>query len=114
MKIYSFPQNYEKVSDAFSVVTESGESIGVYGCDVSAFPLNQVWPGYQRPFDQTEPTSFAMLGSDSEATLVITPKEPFESVTVRPLDKKIKPEIHGGAVKVTFPGAGQYLSLIHI
>lgn len=108
MKIYSFPQNYEKVSDAFSVVTESGESIGVYGCDVSAFPLNQVWPGYQRPFDQTEPTSFAMLGSDSEATLVITPKEPFESVTVRPLDKKIKPEIHGGAVKVTFPGAGQY------
>ena len=108
MKLYSFPENYEKVSDAFSVVTESGEKIGVYGCDVSAFPLNQVWPGYQRPFEQTEPTSFAMLGSDSEATLVITPKEPFESVTVRPLDKKIKPEIHGGAVKVTFPGAGQY------
>lgn len=66
-----------KVSDAFSVVTESGEKIGVYGCDVSAFPLNQVWPGYQRPFEQTEPTSFAMFGSDGEATLVITPKEPF-------------------------------------
>ena len=31
MKIYSFPQNYEKVSDAFSVVTESGESIGADG-----------------------------------------------------------------------------------
>ena len=108
MKLYSFPENYEKVSDAFSVVTESGEKIGVYGCDVSAFPLNQVWPGYQRPFEQTEPTSFAMFGSDGEATLVITPKESFESVTVRPLDKKIKPEIHGGAVKVTFPGAGQY------
>lgn len=49
-----------------------------------------------------------MLGSDGEATLVITPKESFESVTVRPLDKKIKPEIHSGAVKITFPGAGQY------
>lgn len=49
MKLYSFPENYEKVSDAFSVVTESGEKIGVLRRDVSAFPLNQVWPGYPTP-----------------------------------------------------------------
>ena len=42
MKIYSFPENYEKVSDAFSVVTESGEKIGVYGCDVLVSQRNKL------------------------------------------------------------------------
>lgn len=108
MTVYSFPAHYEKASDAFTVYTSDGQSIGVYGCDVSAFPLNQVWPGYQRPFEQTEPTQYISLGSDNPVTLVITPKKAFETVTVRPLTHNIRPTVENGSLTVTFPGPGQY------
>lgn len=108
MTLYSFPSHYEKASDAFTVSTADGQKIGVYGCDVSAFPLNQVWPGYQRPFEQTEPTSYISLGSDEPVTLTITPKKAFASVTVRPLSHKITPKVQDGHITLTFPGPGQY------
>jgi len=73
MKNYSFPLHYEKISDEFKV-TANGEQIGVYKCRVSAHPLNQEWPGYQRPLYQTEQTSYIMLGSDKEVTLDIEVK----------------------------------------
>ena len=107
MKIYSFPTNYEKISDEFKV-TASGESIGVYKCRVSAYPLDQEWPGYQRPLYQTEDAYYIMLGSDSEITLEIEAKKQFKTVTVRPLSKNVKHEIADKKVKVTFPGIGQY------
>ena len=107
MLIYPFPENYEKISEQFSVSCEN-KPVGVYSCDVSAEPFNQVWPGYQRPFEQTEPTSYVSLGSDNPFTLTITPQKSFEKVTVRPLSKNIVPEIMGGSVTVTFPGPGQY------
>ncbi|MGN1121263.1 MAG: glycosyl hydrolase family 28 protein [Eubacteriales bacterium] len=107
MIIYPFPEHYEKKSNVFSVNCD-GKTIGVYACDVSAVPLNQVWPGYQRPFDQTEPTSYVSLGSDGTFTLNITPAAPFETVTVRPLSRSITPQINAGTVSVTFPGPSQY------
>ncbi len=107
MTIYPFPQSYEKTSTQFAV-TCGGEKVGVYLCDVSAFPLNQVWKGYQRPFEQTEPTSYVTLGSDGEFTLSIKPEKAFEKVIVRPLSKNITPVVSGDTVEITFPGAGQY------
>ena len=107
MKNYYFPKDYEKISNQFEV-TSNGEAIGVYKCRVSAHPLNQEWPGYQRPIEQTEETSYVMLGSDGQITLDIIPAKPFENVVVRPLSKNIKPQIVGSSVQVTFPGPGQY------
>lgn len=107
MKNYSFPKSYEKISDEFKV-TANGEQIGVYKCRVSAHPLNQEWPGYQRPLYQTEQTSYIMLGSDKEVTLDIEVKKEFENVIVRPLSKNVKANVSDGCVKVTFPGVGQY------
>lgn len=107
MVIYPFPQNYEKLSDAFRV-TSDGKELCVYACDVSAFPLNQVWPGYQRPFEQTEPAYYVSLGSDDPCTLEILPQKAFETLTVRPLARHITPHISDGAVSIDLPGPGQY------
>lgn len=107
MKNYSFPRFYEKISDEFKV-TAKGEQIGVYKCRVSAHPLNQEWPGYQRPLYQTEETSYIMLGSDGEVTLDIRVAKEFKDVIVRPLSKNVRAKTSDNCVKVTFPGVGQY------
>ncbi|MCR4693102.1 MAG: hypothetical protein K5664_04385 [Firmicutes bacterium] len=107
MKIYKFPEEYEKISQEYKVSC-NGEKIGVYSCDVSAVPFNQVWSGYQRPENQTEKSAYIMLSSDEAITLEIEPKRCFEKITVRPLSKKIKPNIENGKVSVLFSEAGQY------
>ena len=107
MKIYNAPKNYEKISSAFKVMCGDRE-ISVFDCDVSAYPLNQVWPGYQRPFEQTEPSSYLSVGCNGKVLLDITPEKEFKEVVVRPLSKNIKPEIKDGVVTVMLPGPGQY------
>ena len=79
MRLYSFPEEYEKKSLEYRV-TCSGKDIGVYGCDVSAVPFNQVWPGYQRPENQAEKSAYIMLSSDDEIVLDIETKKAFEKV----------------------------------
>ena len=103
---YNF-KGYERLSDDFAVSCDE-TSVDVLRCNVSAAPINQVWPGYERPIEQTEYTWFANIESNEAVTLKITPKASFESVTVRPLSKKIVPTINEKTVIITFPGAGQY------
>jgi len=107
MRIYSFPKEYRMQSDVFSVLANR-EWVGVYACRVSAVPFNQVWPGYQRPVDQTELTSFIMLASDEAFELEIVSDRPVEAVTVRPLRHRIIPALDGNRVRVMIPGPGQY------
>ncbi len=107
MKIYPFPKEYEKKTSDF-IVSCNDENIVVYSCDVSAYPLNQVWKGKQREFRQTERTSFVMLGSDGAVKLNIKPSKTFKKVTVRPLSKNIQPVFMDGIISVEFPEAGQY------
>ena len=65
---------------------------------VSNRPINQVWPGYQRPLDQTELASFAYFDLDGPAQIEIVARKPVESVTVRPLSYGIHPVRHGQTI----------------
>lgn len=84
-------------------VKSGGEDVPVYFCRVSKIPFNTVWPGHQRPIDQTEEAGFILLEAKGEVTLEITPSLPFKEALFRPLSKNITPEISGKTIKATFP-----------
>ena len=96
----------EKLSDDFSLAV-SGASVPVYSCRVSAVPLNQVWPGYQRPIDQTELASFAHWGMSGPVTVEITAKRAFKGVVVRPLSRGIQPTVRGQHIAFALEKPGQ-------
>ena len=108
MKIYAFADGYEKKSSDYHVSC-CGNPVGVYSCDVSAVPFNQVWPGYQRPENQTEKSSFVMISSNESVVMDIQAKRSFDKVTVRPLSRKIQAKIQDDNAQISFPGPGQYV-----
>jgi len=83
-----------------------GRPAPVHACRVSAVPLNQVWPGYQRPMDQTEIAGFATWGMAAPVTVEVTAKRPFRAVAVRPSSRGIRPAVRGRTVtfRVDRPG----------
>ena len=73
-----------------------GKDVPIYACRVSAVPLNQVWPGYQRPIDQTELAGFAYWGmSEGPVRVEIESGADVQTVVVRPGSLKIKPTVKG-------------------
>ncbi len=95
---YSAPEGTPASEDfALSV---NGESVFVHQARVSAVPVNQVWPGYQRPLEQTEIASFASFDFEGTVTIVVETREAVDSVVVRPLSYEIVPEV--GDNRLTF------------
>ena len=88
-------------------LTLNGRPAPVHECRVSAVPLNQVWPGYQRPIDQTETAGFATWGQSGPVTVQITAAKPFAGVVVRPLSRGIHPKVAGRQVRFTLTRPGQ-------
>ena len=68
---------------------------------VSNQPFNRRWPGHQRQKSQTELINFLSMEMDEPVTFEITPKEPFETVIIRPLSLGIQPEIIDGTITFT-------------
>jgi hypothetical protein len=62
----------------------NGKSVPVWNCRVSAFPLNQVWPGYQRPLDQTELAGFASWDMDGPVTVEVISRRKIETAKLLP------------------------------
>jgi hypothetical protein len=84
-----------------------GKDVPVYACRVSAVPFNQVWPGYQRPQEQTEIAGFAYWEMTGPVRIEIESKRPIEDVVVRPLALKIEPAVEGN--RIVFDDRGQVL-----
>ena len=69
----------------------NGHPVPVYSCRVSAVPLNQVWPGYQRPADQAEFAGFAHWGMSGPVSVEIISKRSFTNAVVRPGSREVRP-----------------------
>ena len=86
----------------------NGQAVPVYACRVSAMPFNQVWPGYQRPLDQTELAGFAYWEMSGPVVVEVTAQQPFKSVAVRPASRGIHPVIKGQLITLRLSRPGQF------
>lgn len=106
LRVYPFPEG-EPISGDM-VVDVSGIGIPVYVCRTSAMSFNRVWPGKQRPLEQTELSSFVSFGMDAPQTVTVTFERDISEVVLRPLSKNIPLHVDGRSVTFTLPEAGQY------
>ena len=96
----------EKLYEDFTLHVNQ-KAVPVYSCRVSAMPFNQVWPGYQRPIDQTELAGFAYWGMSGPVSVEIVSKRPFQSVAVRPSSRAIRPVVRGRRITFQLAQPGQ-------
>lgn len=89
-------------------VSVDGVPVDCYTARVSAMPFNRVWPGSQRPTEQTEPAPFLSLELKKGADFCVNIFETPEDAVIRPLSKGVKPIISGGKVYFTLREPGQY------
>ena len=87
----------EALCESYTVQV-NGRDVPVYSCRVSAMPFNQVWPGYQRPEDQTELAGFACWDMTGAVSVVVQSQRPVQSVAVRPTARGIRPTIEGNRI----------------
>lgn len=106
LRIHHLPAGEMTVSDF--AVSLNGEKTLPWFCRVSAMPYNTVWPGCQRPLDQTEIASFISFEMDEPIHVHLTAARDFKEVTVRPLSKSIAPAVSGRDIDLTITQCGQY------
>lgn len=87
----------------------NGKEVPVYTCRISKYPLNRVWTGHQRPFDQSEGASFINVESDEPLTFRIRASRPHERVLLKPYSRGIVPEEKDGVITFTLPVCGAYV-----
>ena len=106
LRIHHPPEGEVTVSD-FSVCL-NGEETSPWFCRVSAMPYNTVWPGCQRPLDQTEIASFVSFEMDEPVKVRIVASRDFAHWDIRPLHRKIQPSVNGRVIEFTVSECGQY------
>ena len=89
-------------------VRVNGESARLNCAQVSAMPYNTVWPGHQRPLEQTEPASFLSVESDEPLTIEVEYGFEPQEVVVRPLSEGVIASVDGKTARFTVVRQGQY------
>lgn len=90
-------------------VSVDGRKLRCHSCRVSAMPFNTVWPGHQRPIEQTEVDSFVSFDMSAPADLCVKLARRTQDVVIRPLGRNIETEILGDEVYFTIREPGQYV-----
>lgn len=101
VKLYPAPEGEQAAPDWS--VTVNGKPVFVYMARVSAMPFNQVWPGYQRPIDQTELAGFAYWDTSGPVTVQVACQRPIQSVVIRPLRHRIQPKVENQTITFDLP-----------
>jgi hypothetical protein len=105
--LYDAPEP-EKKSDDFEMFVNNKPAF-VYQARVSKYPINQIWPGYQRPISQTEIASFAYFDISGEAAITIIAKKKIQTLEIRPMEYGIKPTIKGDTIEFTLSKPCQFI-----
>lgn len=87
----------EAIFDGYQLAV-NGKTTPVFACRVSAWPINQTWPGYQRPLDQTELAGFARWEMSEKVLVEVVSRRDVEKVTIRPLSLGITPKVTGNRI----------------
>lgn len=67
--------------------------VEIHEISVSAYPINRIWPGYQRNPDQTEPAWFVAFDMEQPVVLEVEYDSPVpDDLEIRPLEYKMRPE----------------------
>ena len=98
----------EPLSNDYRVLI-NGREVPVYTCRISKYPFNRVWPGFQRPVDQTETASFVNIVSDEELRLEVLTDLPLDRVLIKPYSKGISHQEGEGRITVTLKENGQFV-----
>ncbi len=96
----------EEPSGDFSVSVD-GREVFVYRARVSAMPFARVWPGSQRPLDQTEIASFAYWDMSGPVTVEVTSERPIERLAVHPAHYQATPNVEGNRITFEMSRPGQ-------
>lgn len=104
-KFYEAP--VEEIPATDYAVTVDGQPVFTHQARVSARPINQVWPGYQRPLEQTEIASFASWDMSGPVEVVVVSARPIHDARVRPGSRGLRPVVDGNTLRFTLdrPGA---------
>jgi hypothetical protein len=84
----------------------NGQPVPVHACRVSAVPFNQVWPGYQRPLDQTELAGFACWDMERPVRVEVQSRRAVRSAVVRPASRGIRPAVEGNRISFSLDHPG--------
>ena len=95
----------EPLSEDYAIEV-NGVPVPAYCCRVSAVPLNQVWPGYQRPLDQTELAAFAWCDTEGPVAVTVSCRREIGSAGIRPLSRGIVPVVRDRRIDFALPGPG--------
>jgi len=87
----------------------AGRPLTLQPARVSAYPLNQVWPGFQRPLEQTRIHWFVSFDVERPDELVVTvPGLDGAEVLMRPMSEASRCRVRGDEVRVAVSRPGQF------
>jgi hypothetical protein len=95
--LYDAPAQEKKSNDFEMYVGD--KPVFVYQARVSRHPVNQIWPGYQRPLNQTELASFAYFDIDGKTEIRINSARDIKTLDILPKEYGIVPVIEGNTIK---------------
>lgn len=107
VSVYPAPEGEPKSTDF--ELNVNGKPVFVYQARVSKYPVNQIWPGHQRPVEQTEMASFAYFDISEEVVVRITSEKEIHSLDIRPKEFGIKPKIEGKTIEFKLPKPMQFV-----